>query len=105
MKCMDAADALPEQDIDTYVPMSDALIEALGTFFAAISHIVWGEAMRHRGGPGIVRRLTSIVAAFISFVVALVVRQRAIATHSLATVAASRMLRHLRRPPQGWAAP
>jgi hypothetical protein len=103
--CMDAAAALPEQDADTYVSMSDAVIEALGTVLAAIARIIEFEAMRHRGGPGIVRRLTSIIAAFIAFVVTLVVRQRAIATRSLAMVTASRTLRHLRRPPQGWAAP
>ena len=104
-RCMDAAAALPEQDVDTYVPVSDAVTEALGTVLAAIARIVEGEAMRHRGGPGIFRRLASIIAAFIAFMVTLVVRQCAIATHSHATVAASRTLRHLRRPPQGWAAP
>lgn len=105
MQSMKPVDATSEQDADTYVSMSDAAIEALGTVLAAIGRMLDGEAMRHRGGPGIFRRLASIIAAFIAFVVTLVVRQRAIATRSLATVTASRTLRHLRRPPQGWAAP
>lgn len=102
---MEPADALPEQEADTYVSMSDAAIDALGTVLAAIARILDGEAMLRRGGPGIFRRLVSIIAAFIVFVVALVVRQRAIGTRSLATIAGSKTLRHLRRPPQGWAAP
>lgn len=102
---MRPADALPEHDVDTYVPMSDAVAEALGTVLAAIARILDGEAMLRRGGPGLFRRLASMIAAFIAFVVALVVRQRAIAGNNLATVTGSRALRHLRRPPQGWAAP
>lgn len=102
---MEPADALPEHDIDTYVPMSDAVVEVLGKVLAAVASILDGEALLRRGGPGLFRRLASSIAAFIALVIALLVRHHAIVGRSFVTIIGSRTLRHLRRPPHGWAAP
>jgi len=102
---MNATASLPEQDTEHRISMSDDVLVAIGAVLAAVVRFIHGQKMRHRGGPGISRRLASIIAAFIAFVVMLVLRQRAIAVRIIATVAASPTLRHLRRPPQGWAAP
>jgi hypothetical protein len=102
---MDLADTFPDQKAESGVSISDAVIEALGTVLAAVGHILDGEAMRRRGGPGIVRRLASIIAFFVAFAVSLIGRTNAIATQSSAIVTELRALRHLRRPPQCWAAP
>lgn len=79
--------------------------EMLGELLAVAASSVERQIQRRLGGPGAVRRLASVIAAFVAFIVALVVRQCAISMQGLATVTASQTLRHLRRPPQGWAAP
>ncbi|ATI57074.1 MAG: hypothetical protein NDI74_09810 [Sphingomonas sp.] len=79
--------------------------EMIGELLAVAARSVEWQIRRRLGGPGAIRRLASVVAAFIAVIVALVVRQCAVSTRSLATVTGSRTLRHLRRPPQGWAAP
>jgi len=93
------------QHASNHGAMSDAVVDVLGTLLAVVGRILDGKAMLRRGGPGIVRRLASIISAFIAFVVALVVQRRAIGGQSVVTIAGSKTLRHLRRPPQGWAAP
>lgn len=102
---MDATDTFPDQKVESGVSISDAVIEALGTVLAAIGQILDAEARRRSGGPGIALRLTSIIALFVAFVVSLLARQNAISTQSWVTLTASRVLRHLRCPPQCWAAP
>lgn len=82
--------------------VEDMLVwKKIGELLAAAAHYF----QRRLGGPGATRRLASVVVAFVMFMVTLVVRQRATSTLSVETVAHSRTLRHLRRPPQGWAAP
>lgn len=75
--------------------------EMIGQLLAVAAHYI----QRRLGGPGATRRLASIIATYIAFIVVLAVGQRAIAGRNLLTVTGSRSLRHLRRPPQGWAAP
>jgi len=85
--------------------MDMSVIQALGQILAAAARILDGDAFRRLGGPGLYRRVVSVVAAFLTFTIVMRVRQRArIAGRCfLHTVCEAR--RHLSHPPAGWAAP
>lgn len=76
--------------------------EMIGELLAVAARSVEWQIQRRLGGPGALRRLLSILAAFVSVMTMMAVRQRAIILHHI-PVAAFRVLRHLRCPPSRWA--
>ncbi|WP_076743280.1 hypothetical protein [Sphingomonas jeddahensis] len=76
--------------------------EMIGELLALAARSVQWQIQRRLGGPGAVRRLLSILAAFLTVVMTMAVRQRAAIVHHL-PVSASPILRHLRCPPSRWA--
>lgn len=102
---MDRQANLPEQRADFSALMSGPFLKALRKVLAGIYAVIDGELTRHRGGPGILRQLASIVTTFLAITIIMRVRQRAIAVRSDVIIAASTRLRHLSHPPAGWAAP
>ena len=76
--------------------------EMIGELLAVAARSAEWQIQRRLGGPGAVRRLLSILAAFFSVMTMMAVRQRATILHHI-PVAASRILRHLRCPPSRWA--
>lgn len=85
--------------------MDVSVIQALGQILAAAARILDGDAFRRLGGPGLYRRLASVLMAFLTFAIVMRVRQSA-------SIAGRRFLhtvceaqRHLSHPPAGWAAP
>lgn len=85
--------------------MDVSVIQALGQLIAAAARILDGDAFRRLGGPGLYRRLASVLLAFLTFAIVMRLRQRAstAARRFLYTVCEAR--RHLSHPPAGWAAP
>ena len=75
-----------------------SVIEMIGKLLSAVANYF----DRRLGGPGVSRRLLSILAAFVTVIVRISVRQRAAIFHHR-FVPASRALRHLRCPPSRWA--
>ena len=85
--------------------MSASVIEAIGELLAAAARILDAENIRRLGGPGLYRRLASVLAAFLTFSIVMQVRQRAIfATYRFVDIAGEAR-RHLSHPATGWAAP
>jgi hypothetical protein len=85
--------------------MDVSVLQGLGQLLAAAARILNSDAFRRLGGPGLYRRVVSVLAAFLTFTIVMRVRQRAsIAGRCfLDTVCEAR--RHLSHPPAGWAAP
>lgn len=84
-----------------------ATIEGLSVYEMLGELLGWvaGHLERRLGGPGALRRLVSVLAAFVTVVVTLAVRLRTAAQRPRALAATSPLHRHLSHPPAGWAAP
>ena len=95
----------PKDDAKSASVMDVSMIEAIGELLAAVARILDAEAVRRIGGPGLYRRLASILATFLAFSIVVRVRQRAsIAGHRFINTRGEAQ-RHLSHPPAGWAAP
>ncbi|WP_294392974.1 hypothetical protein [uncultured Sphingomonas sp.] len=85
--------------------MDVSVIKAIGELLAAVAQILDGDAIRRLGGPGLYRRLASVLAAFLTFAIVIRVRQRASIAGRRFVHAVCEARRHLSHPPAGWAAP
>jgi hypothetical protein len=85
--------------------MDVSVIQALGQLLAAGARILDGDALRRLGGPGLYRRLASVLMAFLTIAIVMRVRQRASAAGRHCVLVAREAQRHLSNPPAGWAAP
>lgn len=93
--------ALSEEEAAAIKGMS--VWQMLGELLSVAADFVQWRIERHLGGPGAIRRLLSIIAAFVTVIKLTAVRLRATIQHHR-PVSASRVLRHLRCPPSRWAA-
>jgi hypothetical protein len=95
----------PKDDGKSASVMDVPVLVAIGELLAAAAQMLDGDAIRRLGGPGLYRRLASVLTAFVTFAMVMLVRQRAsIARRSFVhTICEAR--RHLSHPPAGWAAP
>ena len=94
--------APPAKDVDTHVPMTDAIIHAIGTVLASVARI-----LRHgRHWLSLARFLVVVSLALALRVSDLIrfVRDRAVSTGCAIATPFALILRHLSRPPQVWAA-
>lgn len=92
--------ALPDDEAADLAPIEGmSVFEMIGELLAALA----GIFERRLGGPGAFRRLLSVLAAFVTFMVR--VRQLAVARQVRALASVSPLQRHLSHPPAGWAAP
>ncbi len=78
-----------------------SVIEMIGELLAAVARYF----DRRLGGPGILRRLASIVAAFAACSIILLVKLRAVATSTAIASVGKRRSNYLAHPPSAWAAP
>jgi hypothetical protein len=94
----DNADIFDDEDTALVAIEGMSVLEMIGELLAAAAQYF----DRRLGGPGVYRRLLSILATFVTVMVMIDVRQRAaILQHRL--VPASKALRHLCCPPSRWA--
>ncbi|WP_303762750.1 hypothetical protein [Sphingobium yanoikuyae] len=82
-----------------------SVIKAIGELLAAAARILDAEVVRRLGGPGLYRRLASILVAFLTFSIVMRVRQRASMAGHRFVITAGEAQRYLSHPPAGWAAP
>lgn len=89
-------------DTETAAIEGMSVWQMIGELLSVAAGFVQWRIERRLGGPGAVRRMLSIIAAFLTFMAMMAVRQRATTGHHH-TVSAWRILRHLRCPPSRWA--
>lgn len=100
-----------KHDMSSAIPLSSKaaksapVIESIGELLAAAARLLDADAIRRLGGPGLGRRLVSILAAFLTFSIVARVRQRASAAVHRVSDTADEARRYLTHPPAGWAAP
>lgn len=95
----------PKDNVKSASVMEVSVIEAIGELLAAVARVLDARAIRRLGGPGLYRRLASVLAAFLTFSIVVRVRQRAsIAGHRFIDTAGEAQ-RYLSHPPADWAAP
>jgi len=95
----------PKDDGKSASVMDVSVIAKIGELIAAAAQMLDGDAIRRLGGPGLYRRLASILTAFLTFAIVMRVRQRASIATRRFVHAVAEVQRHLSHPPAGWAAP
>ncbi len=101
MAYMDPANALLDQESDTYVPLSDANVNALGRVLAAVADILMYR--RHWLSVAQFLIVGSLAISYLVSNLARSVRERTLALESVMSTPFALLYRHLSRPPQVWA--
>lgn len=98
---MEQADALPEQEVGVYAPMTDAKINATGTVLAAIARLLKYQ----RRWLSVAQFIIIASRAFAIIIIELIrsARERAMAWTGVVAIPFAVMHRHLSRPPSRWA--
>lgn len=101
---MDCVTETIEGDAEEQLDQDDLII-MIGELLAAAADVLDGQAIMRRREPTRVRRILSILFTFLALAASNAVSRLAVARNHYRTSIASLQLRHLRYPPQAWAAP
>lgn len=102
---MDSTGGLDQDGRDVTASPSPAALEAFGTLLADLARFFAGCGRDWTGGPGIRRRMMSVLVGLLAFTILMLVRFGARTAQDHFHTGRIRWLRHLSRPPAGWAAP
>ena len=94
-----------KRDKDIHMSLSNAAIQTIGTLLAAVATVIAEIEILRRRGPSRLRRLGSVLATLFTIIAVKTARYRGISRSIRSVADNSMILRHLRNPPQGWAAP
>lgn len=98
---MEQADALREQEVGVYAPMTDAKINAIGTVLAAVARLL--KYQRHWLSVAQFIVVASRALAIIIIELIRSARQRAMVSTGVVAIPFAVMHRYLSRPPSRWA--